>query len=56
MPDCRGCTSGDALLDEVKARLRGCFTERQLSSIDDSVRTRLGVRVCEPILRFDEGG
>lgn len=44
---CGRCGSDAELLAVVRARLTGCFTSRQLQNIYATLRTRLGLRVCQ---------
>lgn len=48
VPDCPHCETNRGLLATARARLSGCFSERQLTWISTEVRRRLNLRECEP--------
>ncbi len=45
-PSCLDCTSGQAIVDHVKQRLWGCYTDNQLDLLGTPLRDALGVRQC----------
>jgi hypothetical protein len=49
VPACPGCTTDQGLLARLKARLSGCWTARQLKSVDGATRRALGVQECGPL-------
>jgi len=53
VPTCPRCQTDSGLLDAVRARNTGCLTTRQLQWVRETVRRRIGVHVCDPILKFE---
>ena len=47
LPSCLLCAD-DVLVERVKKRLWGCYTENQLERIHQESRDDLGVTVCAP--------
>jgi hypothetical protein len=46
VPDCGRCDTDAGLLDAFRARITGCFIERQLQWIDAGTRHALNIREC----------
>lgn len=43
---CDGCDDDQVLVQHVRERLWGCYTENQFEFLDDNSRERLGIRSC----------
>lgn len=48
LPGCGGCQSDDDLVEQVRERLWGCYTENQIEWLGSAARTALGIRTCAP--------
>ncbi len=48
-PGCPGCTTDAGLIALLRERLSGCWTDRQLTQVDDDTRRVLGIGVCRPL-------
>ncbi|MFI9011175.1 hypothetical protein ACIGNX_28460 [Actinosynnema sp. NPDC053489] len=46
-PGCRSCERADVVVNQVRDRLPGCYTENQIEYLDDVSRARLDVHACE---------
>jgi hypothetical protein len=49
VPGCPGCTDDQGLIARLKERLSGCWTERQLTEVDDDARHALGIKACRSL-------
>jgi hypothetical protein len=45
---CTGCDDETVLIDRIRDRLWGCYTENQVEYLDDDSRARLRIRLCPP--------
>ncbi|MCM2388357.1 PQQ-like beta-propeller repeat protein [Streptomyces albipurpureus] len=48
-PACPGCTTDEGLVARLRERLTGCWSERQLTEVDDDTRRTLGIRACRAL-------
>jgi hypothetical protein len=49
VPGCPGCTDDEGLIARLEERLSGCWSERQLTEVDDDARRALGINVCRSL-------
>lgn len=49
VPGCPGCTDDQGLIARLKERLSGCWSERQLTEVDDDARRALGITACRSL-------
>lgn len=49
VPQCAHCGTDAGLVSQLRLRLTGCWFSHQLMSIDQSMRTRLGIELCQPL-------
>lgn len=47
VPTCDRCLSDAGLIDEVKERVRSCWSDEQLKNVESRTRDRLAIRVCD---------